>query len=500
MLELQFKGESVSCLKPAMREVHNTEQTQELRLSDGMPDIGRILSAWGQIILRGKEWLSDSVNLSGGMMIWVLYMPEEETEPVCIDTWVPFQLQWDLPANTPEGDIRVECLTRFVDARSVSARKIMLRCGIAALAEAYVPVSIPVYQPEKVPEDVQLLDRTYPVRLPKEAGEKTFLLEEDLSVPASVPQPAKLVYYRMTPMVNDQRVVGDKVVFRGAGTVHLLYEIPDGQLCSWDFELPFSQFAQLNQTHSGEAEADVLLSTTSMELDMDEEGQMHLKCGLVGQYLVTDLQMLKLVEDAYSPAREMEVYREQQELPAILESRKETMNAEQPLPADANMVADTQFLPDFPRRRTMEDRIHMEMPGLFQVLYYGADGTLQSANIRWEGSMDIGCHPDSRVSVVPTGSGNPKAVSGSGAVTLKAEPVFSFVTTSEQRLPMVSGLKLGEERALDENRPSLILRRAGDVRLWDMAKSCGSTMDAIRQANAMEGEPIPGQILLIPVL
>ena len=99
MLELQFKKESVSCLKPAVRDVQNIEQTQELRLSDGMPDIGRILSAWGQVILRGKEWLSDSISLTGGIMVWVLYMPEEGTEPMCIDTWVPFQLRWDLPGQ-----------------------------------------------------------------------------------------------------------------------------------------------------------------------------------------------------------------------------------------------------------------------------------------------------------------------------------------------------------------------------------------------------------------
>ena len=499
-MELQFKKESISCLKPAMQEVHNTEQTQELRLSDGMPDIGRILSAWGQVILRSKEWLSDAISLSGGMMIWVLYMPEEETEPVCIDTWVPFQLQWDLPANTPEGNIRIECLTRFVDARSVAARKIMLRCGIAALAEAYVPVSIPVCLPETVPEDVQLLQVTYPVRLPKEAGEKTFLLDEDLSVPASVPQPEKLLYYRMTPMVNDQKVLADKVVFRGTGSFHLLYISQDGQLCSWDFELPFSQFAELNQTHSGEAEADVLLSTTSLELDMGEEGQMHLKCGLVGQYLINDMQLLELVEDAYSSIREMEIEEQKLELPSILESRRESVNAEQIFSADANMVADTQFLPDFPRQRRMDDRIRLELPGIFQMLYYTADGALQSANARWEGSVDILCHPDSRLTAVITGTSNPKATLGSGTVTVKAEPGCCMTTTSEQGVQMVTGLELGEEKEPDENRPSLILRRAGDIRLWDMAKMSGSTMKAIQQANGIEGEPEPGQMLLIPVV
>ena len=117
-------------------EVQNGEQTQELRISDGMPDIGRILAAWGQPILRGKEWRSDGVAVNGGILVWVLYAPEDGTEPRCVDSWLPFQMKWDLPDNTPEGKLRIQLLSRFVDARSISARKIMLRGGSFTTEEA----------------------------------------------------------------------------------------------------------------------------------------------------------------------------------------------------------------------------------------------------------------------------------------------------------------------------------------------------------------------------
>ena len=53
-MELQFQRTACSCLEPVVREIQNVEQTQELKLPDGMPDIGRVLAAWGQTILRGK--------------------------------------------------------------------------------------------------------------------------------------------------------------------------------------------------------------------------------------------------------------------------------------------------------------------------------------------------------------------------------------------------------------------------------------------------------------
>ena len=58
---------------------------------------------------------------------------------------------------------------------------------------------------------------------------------------------------------------------------------------------------------------------------------------------------------------------------------------------------------------------------------------------------------------------------------------------------------LSAKRSKDPNRPSLILRRAGDQCLWDIAKAAGSTMEAIRKANGLSGEPAPEQMLLIPV-
>lgn len=498
-MELQFKKEYVSCLAPALRDVQNIEQTQELRLTDGMPDIGRILCTWGQVILRGKEWRRDAITLSGGMMVWVMYLPENGTQPQYLDTWVPFQFLWDLPANTPEGTIRVECLTRFVDARSVSARKIMLRCGVAALAETYVPYEVATYGTDNAAEDVQLLQLTYPVTLPKEAGEKTFLIDEDLPFPGSMPKPEKLISYRVTPALTDQKVMANKVVFKGNGKLHLVYESEEGQLHSWDTELPFSQFAELSQTHSGEANVDLLLGTTSLELDMDDEGQLHLKCGVVAQYLVNDLTLVKVVEDAYSIRREMDVQKEEFSVPAILESRWEQVSVDQNLDVKADLVIDAQFMPDFPSQRRMEGKLHLELPGSFQLLFYGEDGTPQTAYARWQDSVDIPTHSNSHLTAIPAEPPEIQAVPGSGNVHLRADLPLRLISTCDQEFSAVSGLEMGQEKEPAENRPSLILRRADNTRLWDMAKANGSTVEAIKQANRLEEEPAEGQILLIPV-
>ena len=96
-MELQFPKSALSYLRRAAWEVKNEEQTQEVRLADSFPDIGKILGAWGQPLVRSKEWLSSSMRISGGIMVWVLYMPEEGGMPRCVESWIPSQMQWDFP-------------------------------------------------------------------------------------------------------------------------------------------------------------------------------------------------------------------------------------------------------------------------------------------------------------------------------------------------------------------------------------------------------------------
>lgn len=497
-MQIQFERNSCSGLRNVLAEVQNMEQTQEIRIPEGMPGISRIVSAWGQAVMRSKEWHGSSIHLSAGMMIWVLYIGEDGSTQ-CTEGWIPFQIHWELPEICPDGTVRILCLPRYVDARSVSAGKMMVRAGVAALAEAWCPMEAPVYRPAEVPEEVELLQSTYPVRIPKESGEKRFLLEEELSLPGSAPIPRKLIYCRLEPAVTDQKVLSNKIVFRGNGNLHVLYESEEGQLHTWDFELPWSQFADLEGSHSQDAQTDIWVAPTAMELEVDEEGKFQLKGNLVAQYLVNDREMVELTEDAYSTGRELTVQMDTLELPALLDSRRENIYGEQTLPGQADLVTDVQFLPDFPRQRRMDGEITLDMPGFVQILYYGTDGSLQSASGRWEGKTTVPVDEDSRMSAQPLQGAEIQALPGGDTISVRTAAAVQMQFSAGQGIPMVTGIELGEPRPKDPERPSLVLRRTEHAGLWDLAKASGSTVEAIRKANHLTGEPEPGQLLLIPI-
>lgn len=493
-----FERKQISCLDAALHQIQNSEQTMEIKLPEGMPDVGQVLTAWGQPILRSKEWQGDTVHFSGGMMIWVLYAPEDGSPEQCLHGWIPFQMRWELPENTREGVVQFRCLPRFVDGRSTSPRKILVRAGMAALADAFVPAQLETAVPGQLPEDVALLENTYPLRLRMEAGEKAFLLEDTLRLPDSAPRIDQLICWRLSPRVTDQRVLGDKAVVRGNGNLHILYRSDRGQLHGWDFEVPFSQFTDLRGEYGSDAGMELALMPTALELEQEEDGALALRGGVTAQYVITDKVPVPVVEDAYSSLRELTVQQEDLTPPVILENRRENLYGEQTIPVQANVAAEVQFLPDFPRQRTVEGGVELEYPGQFQVLYYDENGRLRASSARWEGRQTISAGESSRITALPLGA-EAQASSAGGQLQVKAELPVQLMTDTYQPISMVTGLELGQPKKADPNRPSLILRRAGESRLWDIAKASGSTMEAIRRVNGLTGEPLPDQMLLIPV-
>ena len=126
-MEIQFQKNAVSYLQTLLREQQKQEQTQQIRLSDTMPDIARVLGCWGQILIRGKEWRSGSVGVSGGVNAWVLYQPENDEDLCCVDTWIPFQMKWDVDETERDGIIEVCTSLCHIDTRMLSDRKLMVR-------------------------------------------------------------------------------------------------------------------------------------------------------------------------------------------------------------------------------------------------------------------------------------------------------------------------------------------------------------------------------------
>lgn len=496
-MELQWKSNPCSHLHCSVRQVQNQEQTLELRLTDGMPDIGRVLCAWGQWLLHSKQWRSDGMQISGGVNAWVLYAPEDGSEPRCVEGWIPFQAKWNFPESHREGIIRIDGCIRSMDARTLSARKLMVRASVAVLGEAMEPEEAMVYTTEELPEGVFVHQKTYPMQIPCEAGEKLINLDESLPLQGEMPR--KLLCCRLSPCVTEQAAMGDKVVMRGMLRADFVYMGEDDLLHSGSQELPFAQLADLDREYDKEATASVTMAISNAECSL-EGGQLQIKCSLIGQYLIHARVLVDIAEDAYSPNRSLTPVTTELRLPVQLDRFCEKMDVEVQLPHPAQQVLDVTFRPDWPVQYRGQDGVHVELPGVFQVLYYDPEGNLQALTENCAAHLQIPAAEGCELRIGMHQSRVPAVTQMGDKMHLSTTVEMDIQAITTARLPMVSGLEIGEALPVDPMRPSLVLRRCAQMSLWELAKHCGSTVEAIQKANQLTDTPSPEQILLIPVL
>lgn len=485
-MELQWNKKPCPYLQTNVHQVVNQEQTQEIRLPEGMPDIGRVLCAWGQPVVRSKEWRNDGMSVSGGVTASVLYLPEDGSSPRCAEAWIPFQAKWSFPQSKREGSIRTQTLLRSIDARTLSARKLMVRASVGVLGIAMEAAEAEVYAPGEVPEGVELLTKVYPVVLPKEAGEKLFYIEEDVKIPGV----QKWISWQLQPELTEQSVMGSRVVFRGTGLLRYVYLDEEGAVRSGSVEIPFAQFADLDRDYDKEATVDVMMELSSLEPEAIDDG-IRVQCGVTAQYLVWDRELLEVAEDAYSPSCAVTMNQEILQLPVELERRWETMDAQAGF--REGQPVDMAFLPDFPTQYREDDSVNLEFPAFFQMIYEDEERNLQSASEPWSGTMTLPAGADSRITAWVQGWHTMDSAAPGARMKLWLQ------TTANQQIPMLTGLTVGERKQREQGRPSLILRRMDAESLWDLAKASGSTVEAIRKANGLQEEPAQGQMLLIPV-
>ncbi len=498
-MEIEFSPSTLECLKRVAWEIKQSEQTQEVKVPDAMPDIGTVLGAWGQSVIRGKTWHGSGMTVSGGVMAWVLYAPEDGTMPRVVETWLPYQLHWDFPQTQRDGAMLVRTLVQNLDARSVSPRKLMVRVNVYAAGQALEPIKLEQYMPQELPEDVHVLRRSYPVTLPREAGEKAFQIEEDLQLPQNCADAHKLLYYNISPEITDRKIMADKVVFRGSARVHGLCRGGENRLQSFTLEVPFSQYSELERNYDESAQAQIMPQVSSLELDLTENGGLRLKAGIVGQYVVYDRPVLEMIEDAYSPGREVELQWDELELPVVLEQRTDPIRAEQTAEVDAASVLDVCMYMEHPKQMPMSDGVELQLAGSFQVLYEDPEGAVKSVVSAWDERLDLAAAPETRLLSTARPDGVQSADPMTGRIGVHGDVAVDTLAVTVQKIPVVTALELGEPIVPDPGRPSLILRKVGHDSLWDIAKQYGSTVEAISKANGLQQEPGADSILLIPI-
>lgn len=483
-----------------------TEETLEMIVPDACPDILRVVETEGRVLLHRRETVEGRVELTGSIRGAVLYLPDGEEGVRHLDITIPFTCAADNVALSPGCTVVASARCCRAEARTINPRKILVR------AEAVVDVT--VFSPrmeticsqvlEASEQRVEQLTETREVYLTACVQEKPFPFSEDVTLSASKPAAVELLKSRVSLCRGESKIIGNKLIFKGSANVSLLYRGQDNGVYAAGAELPFSQIMEISGV-AEDAECDMTLSLSGGDcaLNMEDDGRtVSVRLEVLAQAVVRETRVLQVLTDAYSTREPLVAELEECPMDARLDRGVRSQNVREVWETSTPVreLVDCSMTVGQLTRSQEGERLDLTAQVELQALYRDEEGGLFSV----QRPMTVPCALDlpegCRCFCQCEGVGDVYAAPASGGIEFRFALDFRYCALDRRTLAALSGLRPGEATEEAGERPSLVLRMLGrGERLWDLAKTYGTTIADIISANELEDEAAAGErLLLIP--
>ena len=265
-MELAFEQKQRSCLHRTAHLSLAQEQTQELIIPDSMPDASRTLICCAEPEVQSKTNREGSLLVTGTLRTGCLYADEAGGLQL-LTSELPFTVKLECAELCEDTQTLVRCCVRSADSRLINSRKVLLRVSVLVQADGYEPQTQSMSVLKDPPACLQLKTQTYETNAPVELSERAFQVSEELNLPDGRPQIARLVSCLLTPVVQEQGLVGSKAVLKGTANLQITYLDNENALRTLSFSVPFSQYCQMEGDYDQDETLESVLLVTGVQLE-----------------------------------------------------------------------------------------------------------------------------------------------------------------------------------------------------------------------------------------
>lgn len=502
-MEVQLKANGFSGWRKVCSAAIPRELSQELIISDTMPDVGEILFYEASPLIRSKDVSEGSVALEANVPVRVTYLSAQDGSLRVLDLNLSLSAEESCAALTEDCRCTAGLTLKALNARTLNPRKILVEALAEVRLDCYQPCEIAFAAPEEPGDEaVHILAQTQELSAICCVTEKTFVLTDEFILPEGATPAGELLGYSTRLLTEDVKAVGGKMIVRGCAKSRVIYASPEGRPELAEFTTGFSQIVDA----ACDAEAlrpctELLLSGMYYEIEPGYDGRtIRMELHAVAQLRLYRTEKLRYISDAYSNSYALEAEREQRETECLCGDYRllqplRTMIETERSPAEISFCC-AELL------QAQPDNAHGLRLTLAVILCCRDEsGKPFFCRKALSQVIDAGIGAGERLIVSSVPLTDLSALPVSGGVELRMNADINGLLLRSGELSCISALRY-DESALSDHRgtPSLVLMKAtSEDSLWQIAKENLSSVEAIRAANHLEDAAEPWEkLLLIP--
>jgi len=482
------------------------EETMEMIVPDAMPDILRIVDTDGTVMLRSKEAENGKATIGGAIVATVLYMPEGEESLKKLELKIPFTSFYESPVIDKNTRLIANASLCSIDSRSLNPRKILVRADILTQIAGYSPAKVELCTaPEDSTVDIEVLEQRRDVNIVSDVREKTFVVSDEFSLPASKPQISDILKSEVAIAAEDTKTVGSKLIMKGTVNVSILYAAKDENgPYSAEYSVPFSQIAEIEASESPEFNVTFMPTAVYFDIvDGDNGTTITMEMHAVAQFTVMEQRTIEYISDLYSTTFETSHEMENFSIDGVEKNIvvREMIRTTIETPAQPKNIVNVRAFAGKVDMMDTQDGCKLAAPVTLTMLYVAEDGRLLSQTERMKVETGIEAPCEDLKYVAAAVCNDIYAAPAPNGVDIRFNVDFTVTANKVQNIEMVNSISYDENNKKDlSSYPSVTVKRAmPNDNLWMLAKRYNSTQNLIIEANALESPNLEyGQLLIIP--
>jgi hypothetical protein len=483
----------------------------DLTLPEYCPDAQRVLKCMLVPNVRSVQAGGGRVTADCSAVLRVLYCGEDGRVH-CYEQNYPFSQEVSVPGVQAGDCATVHAETSYVNCRIVSPRRMDIHGMVHCLFRVRRRGEQPVISGASGC-GVQM--KTAPCRVVSAAGEaaKSFPVAEVVELAADAPPVRQILHTQGTAVAGDIKAINNKLLFKGELQLKIFYlaDNDSSEPAVLDYAIPLSQIVEVDGIDE-DCLQETILTVPSLELTprADASGERRLldvNASVLADIRATRELDLPISVDAYSTQSELDTEYRNMEFLQPLDSFAEKLpvTGSVAVPGGANEILGVWSGEPSSEAQTQGNELTISGALPLHILY--TDGAGETAfcekplEFRFRRALSqavqrLKCRPQLtliNLDFTPTNNGE---------VQFRAELDLSAKAYDLRERRVIVALQPDENRPKDDDASALTLYYADPgENIWDIARAYNTTMESITQENALVGETLSEQqMLLIPRL
>lgn len=489
---MELNQTSISYFDKRLSRISTCTESADSIVPDAYPDIGRIVCAYGTAAIKDQTPQSGRLLVSGVVQATVLYQPENGGPLRRLSVPVSFAHIEECEGLDAEAVCLVCCQAAAVDAAPVNSRKVNVSVQLCFETEGFCKTTCEVTEQVDLPQ-VELLRTPRTVTLVEQVRGCPITVLED----AAMPDAAGLYLLHSTCVLRtvECRAMNGKVVLKGEAAVQCLAVQEDDAVRVLTSTTPFTQILEMPEVTEGDT-VSARLAAGELDCRLEPDGLLSYTVSASALVALRRTRALQQIDDLYLPGKNLELQEERvmlHSMPPLTPFSAEASETLQTVQHVSHVIA--AFAACCGAKGSTEGELQLN--AAVQVLYLNDEDQLCA--LQRVLPLTAACAFSGELSQIELTARASSAgergilltVAVSGMAAAEEKTAFRRILSAEE----------GEDN-LPRDGVTLVLRFIDEEQpLWEIAKSCGTTMAAIRQANelAAEAVSVANTMLLIPI-